>query len=476
MLKDKMKDLKRYEDTISMIMIIICIILIASIPLKIFFVLSHSEKMIISIIQFCLLGSMTVGIAIIRFKNKNKYSYIESNAHDQEKHTFEPVSDQIKNLIQIIENIEQNEPFKNTLEFIFNSFYKYIPYTHIGVALIVDNKNYIRASYAVSGPQHKNLKKRIIGYTEKISNTSLGKIIKSYEPRVINDLEGYLSGKKINEYNRILLDEGIRSSITFPLVNRGIVVGLIFFSSNKKNVYRQEHVEFLKILANSIALCIEKNILTDDMVLSSTLALASLAEERDNETGSHIERMKYYTRFIAETLHKDGKYTDVIDVDYLNAIERFSQLHDIGKVAIPDIILKKPGKLTPKEFDIMKKHTIYGAKVLKTADENLKNNGISIFNMGIDIAEEHHEWWNGNGYPHGKKYEQIPLCARIVAVADVFDALTSKRVYKDAYSFQKSIGILLDESGSHFEPAIIDTLIKNINEFEKYYEKVSKLN
>jgi HD-GYP domain-containing protein (c-di-GMP phosphodiesterase class II) len=376
-------------------------------------------------------------------------------------------------LISIIENIESNKPFKDILEFIYNSFSPYIPYSHIGVALICDDMTTIRAAYGVSGPAHPNLAKRLVGYKTDIHRTSLFQVLQSGKPRVINDLESYLYGRKIHEYNRILLDEGIKSSITFPLVKNGMPIGIIFFSGSQKNIYRDEHLYFLKILANSIMLSLEKVLLLDEMVVSSTLALATLAEERDNETGMHLVRMKRYTTLLAELLLRRGMFPEQIDTDYISALERFSPLHDIGKVAISDLILLKPGRLTPEEFNIMKTHATYGGKVLRLADENVKRHGHSIFGMGIDITEGHHEWWDGTGYPFGHKGDSIPLSARVVAVADVLDALTSKRPYKEPYSFEVSAAMIADGAGSHFDPRIIDVFNSNYSAFKSVYNEFS---
>ncbi|HEX3025847.1 MAG TPA: HD domain-containing phosphohydrolase [Clostridia bacterium] len=379
---------------------------------------------------------------------------------------------QFKSLIKLIEMLQTNIPFKDILKSIYNNFFEYLPYTHIGVSLIDNDSQTIRASYAVSSKIHGSLKNKLIGFQIPVNETSLGKILKSGKPRVINDLEQYLQGREIKDYNRMLLDSGIKSSITFPLINNGIPIGIIFFSSNKTNVYNQEHINFLRTLANSLMLSLEKDILMDDMIISSTLAMATLTEERDLDTGEHLYRMKRYSRFLADLLLSEKVYPEIIDADFISSIERFSPLHDIGKVAIRDSILLKPGKLTQKEFEIMKTHTTYGANVLKMADENLIKLGRSVFKMGIEIAEGHHEKWDGNGYPYGKKGSEIPLSARIVAVADVFDALTSKRSYKPAYSFEESVSIIAGEKGKQFDPVIIDVFLKDIDKFEHYYKSV----
>jgi HD-GYP domain-containing protein (c-di-GMP phosphodiesterase class II) len=402
---------------------------------------------------------------------------IEDHREEQEeKVDLAPVFSEVKtvlnqfnSLILFMENLSKNVPFKEVLENIYNTFSRYIPYTHIGVALIDEDRKVITASYATSGKYHENLPVRVLGSKVILKETSLSLIVESGKERIINDLEEYLKGKPLKDYNKILLEEGIRSSMTFPLKNNNEVIGIIFFSSNTKNVYKNEHIRFLKTLANSIALSLEKDIFIDDMIISSTLALAKLTEERDNETGQHLQRMKIYSRMIAEFLSKEEKYKEFIDVSYINNIERFAPLHDVGKVAIRDEILLKPGKLTKQEFEIMKTHATYGAKVLSLADDSLKKRGRSIFKLAIEIAEGHHEKWDGSGYPYGKAGEAIPLSARIVTMADVFDALTSERPYKKPFSFEDSVKIIIEGKGKHFDPEIVDIFMKNIEAIKNKY-------
>jgi response regulator RpfG family c-di-GMP phosphodiesterase len=238
-------------------------------------------------------------------------------------------------------------------------------------------------------------------------------------------------------------------------------IGIIFFSSDKKNVYKDEHINFLKTIANSIAIAFQNNILINELLYSSILALAKLAESRDEDTGDHLQRMKLYSRTIAQFLYEDSNYKDQITTEFIESIEKFSPLHDIGKVGIADAILLKPAKLTPEEFEIMKQHAVYGGQVLRAADENIMKNGVSLFTLGIEIAEGHHEKWNGSGYPYGKKGEDIPLGARIVAVADVFDALTSRRPYKEPFSIETAYDIITGDSGKHFDPEIVRVFEKN---------------
>jgi putative two-component system response regulator len=192
-------------------------------------------------------------------------------------------------------------------------------------------------------------------------------------------------------------------------------------------------------------------------------ALAKLAESRDPETGEHLERMRNYSRILAEALRKKGPYTRQIDAQYVDDIFRTSPLHDVGKVGIPDQILLKPGRLTREEFEIMKQHTtIGGAALEKAAGQGPCG---SFLEMAVQIAWHHHERYDGSGYPRGLAGQDIPLSARIVALADVFDALTSRRVYKDAFSPEKAREMIEAEVGRHFDPAVVDAFVDRWDDF-----------
>jgi len=196
--------------------------------------------------------------------------------------------------------------------------------------------------------------------------------------------------------------------------------------------------------------------------------LAKLAESRDPETGAHLERIREYCRVIAEYLLDHGPYVDQLDGDYVRLVYLTSPLHDIGKVGIPDHVLLKPGKLTPEEFDIMKQHSVIGWQTLDAAFQTRPD--AEFLRMARDIAGSHHEKFDGSGYPHGLAGQNIPLCGRIVALADVYDALTTKRVYKDAFSHEKARGIILEGRGKHFDPAIVDAFLANERRFSAIRE------
>jgi putative two-component system response regulator len=197
-----------------------------------------------------------------------------------------------------------------------------------------------------------------------------------------------------------------------------------------------------------------------DLVIFS---LAKLAEARDPETGAHLERIREYCRVLAQSLCNDGRHPDILDGNYVQMLYLTSPLHDIGKVGIPDSVLLKPGRLTPEEFGIMKQHALIGGTTLAAAAE--AHPCAKYLQMARDIAMTHHEKFDGSGYPFGIRGNDIPLCGRIVALADVYDALTTVRVYKPAYSHDTAKSIILDGSGKHFDPEIIDAFLANEERF-----------
>ncbi len=208
---------------------------------------------------------------------------------------------------------------------------------------------------------------------------------------------------------------------------------------------------------------------TGDRILSletrdmAIFAMAKLAESRDPETGAHLERVRNYARILAANLADQGKYPAQIDGDFIRLIYLTSPLHDIGKVGIPDSVLLKPGRLSSREFDIMKTHTTIGAETLGAALRQFP--GARFLCMARDVALTHHERFDGTGYPTGLTGEDIPLCGRIVALADVYDALTSKRIYKLAMAHDIARSMILDEAGTHFDPAIVDAFIAEEERF-----------
>lgn len=202
--------------------------------------------------------------------------------------------------------------------------------------------------------------------------------------------------------------------------------------------------------------------------ISTIVALAKLAESRDDDTGLHIDRVGCYSKLLAQATQNVITRNSEIDDQFIETIYHASALHDIGKVGITDSILQKPGKLTPEEFESMKAHPMIGFNTLNAVLKTYPNN--KMINMGVDIARCHHEKWNGSGYPDGLQGTQIPLSARIVAIADVYDALRSKRPYKDPFTHEEAVKIIQEGFGQHFDPDLITIFNSIHNSFDEHWD------
>lgn len=189
--------------------------------------------------------------------------------------------------------------------------------------------------------------------------------------------------------------------------------------------------------------------------------MADLVESRDQSTGEHIKNTSEYVAIICDELIKEGKFSDILNEEFKNNIVSSAPMHDIGKIKISDTILNKPGKFTDEEYEIMKTHAAEGAKIISTVKKTVESDALKEDYLGEaeNMAHYHHEKWNGKGYPCGLKGEEIPLSARIMAVADVFDALVAVRVYKPAMPFEKAVSIIKESSGEHFDPAIVEAFV-----------------
>jgi PAS domain S-box-containing protein len=198
---------------------------------------------------------------------------------------------------------------------------------------------------------------------------------------------------------------------------------------------------------------------------ATIFGLARLAECRDADTGIHLSRIRSYTHILAEELSTFPDFKNLISETFIEEIGYSAVLHDIGKVGISDSILLKPGKLTKDEFEIMKQHTIFGSNVLAAAEYDQEN--ISFLNIGREIARSHHERWDAGGYPDGLMGDDIPLAARIISVADVYDALTSSRVYKPPFSHEESKEMIVRESGKQFDPRVVNAFVRREHDFKE---------
>jgi HD-GYP domain-containing protein (c-di-GMP phosphodiesterase class II) len=290
-------------------------------------------------------------------------------------------------------------------------------------------------------------------YQARLADTpSLREIIDSGRPRVVNDLGLFRDGEA--EHTRRIQAQGYRSSYTAPMYVNGNLFGFIFFNSCEPDTFSAALLSHLDLFSHLISLLIINEISSIQTLVGALRTARDMSRHRDNETGAHLDRMARYSRLIARQLaERHGLSDEVIEHIFL-----FAPLHDIGKVAVPDQVLLKPGKLDTEERALMQQHAAKGREII---DEMLENFGLTSFqhvDMLSNIAHYHHEALDGSGYPEGLRGEQIPLEARIIAVADVFDALTSRRPYKEAWSNDEAFATLQRMAGSLLDAECVQAL------------------
>lgn len=212
----------------------------------------------------------------------------------------------------------------------------------------------------------------------------------------------------------------------------------------------------------------ERNEKVLDMKDQTIIGMANLIENRDGDTGGHIKRTSLYVETLAKMAQKVGYCRGTLTDHYIELLVKAAPMHDVGKIVVPDYILKKPGRLTSEEFEQIKLHAAEGGRIVKEVLGNIEDS--DYVEMATQIAEGHHEKWNGSGYPVGKREEEIPLCARIMAIADVYDALVAKRCYKEAMSYDEAMAIIEESSGSHFDPTLATLFLQMREEVQKISE------
>ncbi|QQX80707.1 two-component system response regulator [Shewanella sp. KX20019] len=220
---------------------------------------------------------------------------------------------------------------------------------------------------------------------------------------------------------------------------------------------------------------LQRTIQLNELQDVTMVAMGALAESRDADTGNHIRRTQRYVKILAEELATTDKYKAYLQPDIITALFKSAPLHDIGKVGVADRILLKPGKLTAAEFEEMKLHTTYGRDAISAAEGSI-NIADNFLIFAKEIAYYHHEKWDGSGYPEGLVGEQTPVSARLMAIADVYDALISKRIYKDAFSHQNAVDIINEGRGSHFDPLMVDSFVKVVDKFYQIAETYKDTN
>lgn len=446
----------------SILMVILATVLIAgaNIAVLTFFVF-RPQKKFVDFVNSVSEDLMTLNVD--RTLEPRKSSFVESTNLTEAFNTLSGRAEIYRMMLTITQRAKTVDELTKEL---YLNLRKVVKFNRIAFVGIKDGILRPEASFTDS-------KKKYIGsdFTQSYSEGTLKEVIKSKKPRIIGDLEEYSRENPDSETTGLLVKEGMKSSLTFPIYVGERSIGLLFFDSFEKGAFTSKEVRKLDMISEFLSLAYQKTSLTHELVISATTGFTKLVEGKDNETGKHLVRMATYSEIIARELSKDPKYPEITG-QYVKDIREQSPLHDIGKVGIPDRILMKPGKLSLSEFEIMKTHTVIGYDILKDVDAQSESYEKKFFEMGRLIARHHHERWDGRGYPDGLREKEIPLCARIVAIADVFDALTTKRPYKDAFGYEKSMKMITEASGKQFDPDVVGAFLNSQDRIREVQSKM----
>ena len=358
-------------------------------------------------------------------------------------------------------SLNENIPLREKLVNAHNALKKNLPFVARIAVAIYDPETRVLKTFLHSSEGENPLD----NYQTLLDNApSLKQILDKGLPRVINNLVTF--DKHNREHTQRIGRSGYAASYTMPIFNNGDFTGFIFFNSRQENVFDEQTLSQLDVYGHLIALMIIHEISTIKTLAAAVKTTSKITHLRDPETGSHLDRMSRYSRLIASCLAEKYQLSD----DYIEHVFMFSPLHDIGKIGIPDNILMKPDKLDADEMDVMRTHAVKGREIIDDVLDNFGLDGINHVDVLRNIAEYHHEAVNGTGYPTGKAGSEIPLEARIVAVADIFDALTSRRPYKQAWSNEKALATLKTMAGEKLDNDCVNALLDNIKEVEKIQE------
>ena len=365
----------------------------------------------------------------------------------------------------VLEQLNKHIPLREKLVAAHESVSELFPFIARIAVAIYDPETSVLKTYLHSSGEDNPLE----NYQALLDDApSLKAILEKGLPRVVNNLLTFEDSE--SEHAKRIGRQGYAASYTMPMFNEGHFFGFIFFNSYEKDVFDESVLRQVDIYGHMISLMLINELTAITTLKAAVKTAGSVTHYRDPETGSHLDRMSRYSRLIAEQLA--DKYE--LDDTYIEHVFMFSPLHDIGKIGIPDNILLKPASLDQAETDIMKTHARNGRIMIDELLENFGLENIKYVDVLRNIAEFHHEAVNGRGYPTGKKGDEIPLEARIVAVADVFDALTSERSYKDAWDNNKAIETLKQLSGQMLDQDCVDALLKNIEKVEHIQQQFAE--
>jgi HD-GYP domain-containing protein (c-di-GMP phosphodiesterase class II) len=353
-----------------------------------------------------------------------------------------------------LETLNRSLPLEQKLAAIHEALYSQLEFVDRISVAAYDPASDLLKTFLASSPGRNNL----VRYEALLAECpSLAKILDAGRPRVVNDLELFRQG--IHLHTKVVMEEGYRWSYTVPMYLDGCFWGFTFFNSRTPGALAEPMLHMLDVYAHLISAIVTAEMLSVRILSAAVKTAHDVVQFRDPETGGHIDRMARYARLIAQHLAATGAAS--LNDAVIERIFEFAPLHDIGKLTLPDRILLKPDQLSEAEREEMKLHTVRGLEIIEAIAHNFGLEHLDGLDLLRHIAESHHETMDGGGYPHGLHGTEIPLEARIVAVADVFDALTSQRPYKPSWSDEEAFAWLRKLSRSKFDEDCVDALLFN---------------
>lgn len=353
----------------------------------------------------------------------------------------------------VLAQLHENRPLSDKLSFLHQLIREDFPFIDRLAIALFDEKTTTLKTYTHSATDGDS---PLTAYETSLDAApSLKEIMQRRRPRLVQDLT--IFNKGTHQHTQKIAAKGYRASYTMPLYQSGTFMGFLFFNSYETHPFVSSILRQIDIYGHLIALMVISELTAIRTLLSAVRAARSMTHYRDVETGSHIDRTAHYARLIARELAPRYRLKD----EQIEHIFLFSPLHDIGKIGIPDSILRKPGKLDEHEFEIMKTHPEKGREIIDAILEDFNLGTIGHVNILRNIAEYHHEAIDGSGYPKMLKGEEIPIEARISAVADVFDALTSSRTYKAPWSNEEAFAMLQRLADSKLDKDCVDAMVNN---------------
>jgi HD-GYP domain-containing protein (c-di-GMP phosphodiesterase class II) len=303
------------------------------------------------------------------------------------------------------------------------------------------------------------------------SESALGEMARNALPRIVNDLRIYEGHDAI--HSRAIVGHGFASSYTHPMYRNKELTGFVFFNSLHNRYFRDRVLELVEVFAHMLSEMITNDLAVTRALLAAMRTSVSIVQKHDMETVSHLERMSRYSRLIARYLAKKG--LEPLDDEQIEQISLFSPLHDVGKIGIPDQILRKPKRLNLEEREVMNTHTVLGRQIVDDLITNFSFEQIPYIDYLRHITELHHEAIDGSGYPHGLSGQEITLEARITAVSDIFDALTTQRPYRDTWSNEQAFAMLQLLSIDKLDSRCVDALVESSSEVAKIQQQFAEM-